>query len=240
MKKKLIYLLNKTRYHLLTEYTLDYSRLIRNYFKLNKLYNKYSLYTMVAKRDFLDNMELVKKHSCIPGSVVECGVWRGGVSASLAEVLGNSRKYYLFDSFEGLPQAKEIDGESAINWQKEKDVANYYDNCSAGVEWAQKAMDLSGAQQVEIVKGWFKDTLPHFNKKETIAILRLDGDWYDSTMDCLTNLYPQVAIGGVILIDDYVAWDGCSRAVHDYLSKNNLTCRIKQFNNGNLHYIIKT
>lgn len=240
MKKKLIHLLNKTWYHLLTEYTLNYFKLITDYFKLSRLYNKYYLYTMLGKRDFIDNISLVKKYSKTPGAIVECGVWRGGMSACLADVLGKNRKYYLFDSFEGLPIAQEIDGESAIRWQKQTDAPNYYNNCSAEIEWATKAMKLSGADNYEIIKGWFNDTLPHFNRSESIAILRLDGDWYDSTMDCLTHLYPLVTQGGIILIDDYAAWDGCSRAVHDYLSKNNLSSRIKQYNNGNLHYIIKT
>ncbi len=240
MKKKIVYLLNKTRYHLLTEYTLVYFRLINNYFHTTKLYHKYKLYTMLPKHDFLDNIGLVKKYAALQGAVVECGVWRGGVSACLAEVLGNDRKYYLFDSFEGLPAAKEIDGDNAIEWQQRTDAPDYYNNCTAEIDWAKTAMKLSGASKYDIIKGWFCDTLPNFNKKESIAILRLDGDWYESTMDCMVNLYPQVVVGGLILIDDYYAWDGCSRAIHDYLSKNNLTCRIKQYNNGNLHYIIKT
>lgn len=240
MKKKIIYVLNKIRYHLLTEYTLDYIGFIKNYFDTNKLYRKYNSFTMLSKRDFFDNLELVKKNKYLEGSLVECGVWRGGISAAMAEALGNNRTYYLFDSFEGLPPAKEIDGETAINWQKKTDAPNYYNNCAAEIEWATKAMKLSAATNYKIIKGWFCDTLPDFDKNESIAILRLDGDWYDSTMECLTNLYPLVVQGGIILIDDYLAWDGCSRAVHDYLSRNNLSCRIKQYNNGNLHYIIKT
>lgn len=90
---------------------------------------------------------------------------------------------------------------------------------------AEKAMSLSKATDVNIVKGWFKDSLPSFLKEEKIALLRLDGDWYESIMDCMELLYPNVVTGGLIIIDDYYTWDGCSRAIHDYLSKNQLADR---------------
>jgi O-methyltransferase len=68
------------------------------------------------------------------------------------------------------------------------------------------------------VKGWFSDTLQKSNYEGEIAILRMDADWYDSTLDILNNLFPLVDIGGRILIDDYYSCPGCSKAVHDYLS----------------------
>ena len=80
--------------------------------------------------------------------------------------------------------------------------------------------------------GWFDTTTANTEINEPIAILRLDGDWYDSTWVCLENLYPKVVENGLIIIDDYYAWDGCSRAVHDYLSKNNLPLRISQTKHG--------
>lgn len=64
-----------------------------------------------------------------------------------------------------------------------------------------------------------------------ISILRLDGDWYNSTMQCLSSLFPMVKEGGIIIVDDYFVWDGCSRAVHDYLSKNSSVEKIQTFNN---------
>ena len=100
-------------------------------------------------------------------------------------------------------------------------------------------MRLAKAANVEIVKGWFKDTLPTANIDDPIAILRLDCDWYDSTMDCMSHLYPKVADGGLILMDDYFMWDGFSRAIHDYLSANKLPVRINQWKNSDLYYIVK-
>ncbi len=194
----------------------------------NAVYKKYSNYTMVPQKDYTDCLNLVAKYKNIGGCIIECGVWRGGMIAGIAEVFGTDRQYHLFDSFEGLPDAKEIDGSGALAWQADKDSPNYHDNCTAGIEWSQKAMQLAKTSKVDFIKGWFDDTIPTFQLKEPIALLRLDGDWYDSTMVCLENLFPHVATGGLIILDDYYAWDGCSRALHDYLSKYKRSERIKQ------------
>ncbi len=80
------------------------------------------------------------------------------------------------------------------------------------------------ADTYELVKGWFDDTIPPFAETSPrIAVLRLDGDWYESTMCCLTNLFPHVVENGLVLIDDYGYWEGCTRAVHDYLSAEKRT-----------------
>ncbi|MBW4612834.1 MAG: TylF/MycF family methyltransferase [Desmonostoc vinosum HA7617-LM4] len=207
--------------------------------KLAQLYDKYSYYTMISKSTFINNLELSQSFNHIPGNVVECGVWRGGMIAAIAELLGSHRSYYLFDSFEGLPEAKEIDGKAAQEWQQNTKGSNYHDNCKAEIAFAEKAMQLSGSNKHQMIPGWFSETLPEYSPKLTdIAILRLDGDWYDSTMDCLRFLYPQVKQGGLIIIDDYYAWDGCSKAVHDYLSTHSLSDRI--FQKENICYIVKS
>jgi Macrocin-O-methyltransferase (TylF) len=71
----------------------------------------------------------------------------------------------------------------------------------------------------------------------SIAVLRLDGDWYDSTMLCLEHLFPLVVPGGLMLIDDYYTWDGCARAVHDYLSREQAAGRIEK-TSGGVTYIV--
>jgi len=221
---------------------LSISDVVQNYSKKSRykrIFEKYRNFTMVPFENFAANLELCEKFKDTEGCVVECGVWRGGMSAAMTEVLGNSRTYYLFDSFEGLPDAKEIDGEEALQWQKDKNAPNYFNNCTAEIEFAQKAMSLSKADKVEIIKGWFNETLPFAKIIEPIAVLRLDGDWYDSTMDCMENLYPKVVEGGLVLMDDYYFWDGFSKAIHDYLSKNKLPVRINQWKNSNLYYLLK-
>ena len=193
---------------------------------------------MIQKNDFTDCLKLVSNFKNINGSVVECGVWRGGMMGGIAEILGIIRNYYLFDSFEGLPQAKEIDGQAAIAWQKDITSPAYYNNCKAEMEWAEKAMQKTKAPNYKLVRGWFDKTIPGYLFNEPIAVLHLDADWYDSTMTCLESLFPKVAKGGIIILDDYYIWDGCSRAVHDYLSKNKLTERIdKAYSCG--CYIVK-
>jgi O-methyltransferase len=201
-------------------------------------YRSFRAFTMIPRRMFIDNLRVVSMASHVSGCVVECGVWRGGMSAGIACVLGPHRTYYLFDSFEGLPPAQPIDGASAIAWQHATDKPGYFDNCSAGEEHARRAMTAAQAQAVHIVKGWFSDTVPAFTSDEPIAILRLDGDWYESTMICLTNLFDKVALGGVIILDDYYSWDGCSKATHDFLSQRSAVERIRAL--GSVCYLIKS
>jgi O-methyltransferase len=187
-------------------------------------------YTMIPRETYFDNLQLAEQVAHIPGCVVECGVWRGGMIAGLVSVLGPSRRYYLFDSFAGLPPATEIDGPAALAWQKNPDGQHYHDNCSAAPHHAEQAMRLAGAQSYTLVPGWFNTTVPTFVPPEPIALLRLDGDWYDSTLTCLEGLFHHLAPGGLLLIDDYYTWDGCSRAVHDFLSRTHATERIASFN----------
>jgi O-methyltransferase len=200
------------------------------YARFKNIYKKYKEFTMIPEQAYVDNLLLSERISDLEGSVIECGVWRGGMTAGIADLLGESRHYYLFDSFEGLPEAKKIDGQSAIAWQSNVNGENYNDNCCAPEEYAQNAMKFSLAENYTLKKGWFEETLPTFNSSEKIALLRLDADWYSSTQLCLTFLFDLVVENGLIIIDDYYAWDGCSKAVHDYLSKNSRPERIESFN----------
>lgn len=195
----------------------------------SQIFQKFENYTMVKRQDYVSNLELIDRFSHIDGAIVECGTWRGGMIAGIAQLLGNDRCYYLFDSFEGLPQAQEIDGEKAISWQADKESPFYYDNCCAPKKDAVAAMRLAGIDNPVIHKGWFGETLPGVEIEGGISILRMDADWYASTTDILNNLFSQVNTGGLIIIDDYYTWDGCSKAVHDYLSKNSCQERIRQF-----------
>lgn len=206
--------------------------------KFLNMNNEFESFTMIPKNIYCGNLKIV--NSLIPnidGDIVECGVWRGGMIAGIARLLGNSRKYHLFDSFEGLPLAREIDGEAAIQWQNNITGYNYYDNCKAEIDFAQKAMSKTNTENY-LYKGWFSETLLEFKPERPIALLRLDSDWYESTMDCLRNLYQHVNYGGIILLDDYYTWDGCSRAVHDFLSSIKSVSRVYRSIDG-VAYIIK-
>ncbi len=200
-----------------------------------QLFERFAHYTRLQKSEYCLNLDLASAYRTVDGSVVECGVWRGGMSAGLAALLGNQRDYYLFDSFEGLPEASKIDGKKAIDWQ----ATNEVDNCRTEEIFAHEAMKLAGAERYHIVKGWFNQTLPPFHPAQRIAILRLDADWYSSTAECLNYLYEKVVPGGLIIVDDYYAWDGCARAIHDYLSVNRLRDRIRQ-HKDTVCYLVKT
>lgn len=199
--------------------------------KYYPVYCRFKKFSMVTQWNYEKNLFLADRFRHVTGAVVECGVWRGGMSAGMAAVLGDSREYYLFDSFQGLPSAKDIDGEHMKKWQADKDAPGYFDNCSAEEAFAREAMRLSGAKNTHIIKGWFKDTLAQFPKDKPIAILRLDGDLFESTLECLENLYERVTKGGLIIIDDYTIWDGCARAVHHFLDRHNLPLKIRMYDN---------
>lgn len=212
--------------------------------KFRPLYSKYKDYSMIPEVLFMDNLKLAERVLDIPGAIVECGTWRGGMIAGIADLLNrtdSSRIYYLFDSFEGLPPPTEKDGTEAFDWVEDKESSNYHDNCSAEIDFAIRAMRMTNVanSNYKIIKGWFSETLPTYESGQPIALLRLDGDWYDSIMECLVNLYPYVAKDGLIILDDYYRWDGCAKALHDYLSVNKLTDRIRQTKEGSC-YIIKS
>jgi O-methyltransferase len=205
------------------------------------IFNRFSEFTMIPKQFYLGNLELAYKVKGINGAIVECGVWRGGMIAGAASILGKERDYYLFDSFEGLPKASEIDGVDANNWQLDTKSEGYFNNCKAEIEFANKAMSMVNLNEnnIHIIKGWFNESLANGNYNFPIAMLRLDGDWYESTITCLQYLFSNVVPGGLIIIDDYYTWEGCAKAVHDYLSKNGRPERIYQYNNS-IAYLIKS
>lgn len=155
--------------------------------------------------------------------------------AGIAEIMGTNRNYHLFDSFEGLPDVTAIDGDKAAVWMETNDIAA----CKTDERYAREAMSQAGVDNANIVKGWFNETLKTVEFPRGIALLRLDADWYSSTAECLNTLYDKVNIGGMIIFDDYFAWDGCSKALHDFLSVNKLSDRIR-VKNGEVCYMIKS
>jgi O-methyltransferase len=197
--------------------------------KFRSIYRKFQKHTMIGPLTFIENIEIIHQSRLIEGAIVECGTWRGGMIGGIASYLGSSREYWLFDSFEGLPKAsEEIDGEVAIKWQADKVSMTFHNNCTASESAAREAMNLAGISEPKIIKGWFSETLPTCDFPSGIALLRMDGDWYESTMDILEHLFPKVSYGGLIIVDDYHTWDGCARALHDYLSKYSRTERIRE------------
>lgn len=182
------------------------------------IFRKFQQFTMIPEATYIENLRLSTRIMLGParGCIVECGTWRGGMIAGIADIFGGSRSYYLFDSYQGLPPAKEMDGDRAKQWQADTKSPLYYDNCSASEEQARTAMSMSRATKYLITKGWFNETLPHAQFPEPIALLRMDADWYDSTKCILDCLIPAMAPGGLVIVDDYYTWEGCTVAINEF------------------------
>ncbi|MGI9601262.1 MAG: TylF/MycF/NovP-related O-methyltransferase [Acidimicrobiales bacterium] len=152
----------------------------------------------------------------VGGDFVETGVWRGGVCILLRGILAavgdTDRTVWVADSFRGIPapDADRYPADEGIDFSGIGALAVSADEVRANFERYGLLDD-----QVRFLEGWFEDTLPSAPIEE-VALLRLDGDLYQSTMDALTALYPKVSTGGYVIVDDYLAWDGCRAAVDDY------------------------
>jgi O-methyltransferase len=205
---------------------------VYDFFRFGPIFKKYQPYTMIySRRYFIENLMLVSNTLNVvkDGAVIECGTWKGGMAAAMVEVGGHHREYHFFDSFEGLPPAEDLDGKRAKAYQAATDHPEYYDNCKADMGYINTALELTGCpqSQLHIHPGFFENSLPSF-EVPPIAVLRLDADWYASTMICLQKFWYHVLPGGLVLIDDYHTWDGCTRAVHDFLSDIKSHERIRQ------------
>lgn len=202
------------------------------------IHREFQDFTMLHRRDYLANLALCGQFDIGPsGLIVECGTWKGGMIAGIAKLLGNKYEYKLFDSFEGLPAATSKDGDDAIRWQSDTESETYFNNCAAQIDFAKEAMSRAGIETAEYYKGWFEDTLPDLSLSMPISILRLDADWFESTLTILSSLYDKVRDGGLIIIDDYYTWDGCTKAVHQFFNDRELAERVRQYDR--VAYIIK-
>ena len=158
----------------------------------------------------------------VTGDFVEAGVWRGGASLLLRGVLAayeeSERRVVLADSFRGLPPP-----DSERYPEDAGDVNHLAEELAVPLEEVRANFERYGLldEQVQFVEGWFKDSLPGLADREW-ALIRLDGDLYESTMDGLINLYPRLQPGGFLIVDDY-GFDNCRAAVEDYRSEHEIT-----------------
>jgi O-methyltransferase len=208
------------------------------------IYSKYRRSTLLGQWPYMENLALVgrvlKQPALADGVIVECGTWRGGMAAGLMEVGGTQRRYLFCDSFEGLPPARDIDGEAAKRWQTDTASPRYLNNCAVSLSEFEQTIRRAGVsfEQVTIKKGFFADTFPTF-QTPPVSVLRLDADWYDSTMQCLEKFWDSVVAGGLIIVDDYYTFDGCCRAVHEFLARRQARERIQEGPVGRVAYLIK-
>jgi len=165
----------------------------------------------------------------VPGDIVECGVWRGGSMMAIARTLVQrgdwTRHLHLFDTFEGMtaPTDKDVSffgdtAEHLLNTENRSDASSVW--CIASLEEVRDNMESTGfpAAQIHCIKGRVEDTIPE-HAPPTIALLRLDTDWYESTRHELEHLYPRLVTGGVLILDDYGHWQGARKAVDEYFAQ---------------------
>jgi O-methyltransferase len=196
-----------------------------------KLYDKVKQYTMVdIQRCYAlyNAVNYIIKNN-IPGDFAECGVWRGGSSMLIAYALlqrgVTDRKIILYDTFEGMTKPGENDGSfEKSEWERNKIDEQTNKWCLASKEETQKNMYGTGypTENIELVKGRVEDTIPMHSRSQ-IALLRLDTDWYASTKHELVHLFPLLEKKGVLIIDDYGAWQGAKKAVDDYFAGSDYT-----------------
>jgi O-methyltransferase len=183
-----------------------------------RLYERCAPFTMTSRERmfalyqatrYVDQREL-------PGAIVECGVWRGG--SMMLSALVTKRPIFLFDTFSGMPEPTERD-------YRLRDRLRARDRWKEG-EWAAAGLDevrrnlaTTDHPALHFVPGRVEDTVPD-QAPDEIALLRLDTDWYESSLHELEHLYPRLVDGGILILDDYGHWSGARQAVDEYFAKD--------------------
>jgi hypothetical protein len=212
---------------------------------VNDIIEKVTPYTMTSPERLAAlcrSVEYVARYS-IPGDLVECGVWRGGSAMAAALSFLQSgvrdRRLFLFDTYEGMSEPTEHD--LSPDNVPAKDLLTQSDRssqmwayCPLPEVKANLATIAYPSERIVFVPGKVEDTIPG-HAPERIALLRLDTDWYTSTKHELDHLYDRLAVGGVLIIDDYGHWQGARQAVDEFVEARKLrillhrvdyTCRI--------------
>jgi O-methyltransferase len=164
----------------------------------------------------------------VPGDLIEAGVWRGGATILMRALLDAydqaGRLVWVADSFAGLPPP------DPAGYPADTDDRHHtYDFLAVPLEEVQRNFERYGLldDRVRFVEGWFRDTLPGLTGN-TWSVVRIDGDMYESTMVALENLYPGLAPGGFVIVDDYGAVPGSRQAVKDFRAEQVIRAELEQ------------
>lgn len=200
-------------------------------------------FTMTSKERVFALVQAVRYliEAGVPGAFVECGVWRGGSMMAVAQVLLRlgcaDRELHLFDTFEGMPQPTHLDVDYAgvaamtefVRTRRGTDASDW---CSAAVDDVRRNLLSTGygEKQMKFIQGRVENTVPAC-APDSIALLRLDTDWYESTLHEMVHLFPRLSPGGVLIIDDYGYWQGARRAVDEYFAKQRIAILLDRVDN---------
>jgi O-methyltransferase len=195
-------------------------------------------FTMVGRQRLRNFRVLIERtiSDGVQGDIIETGVWRGGASILARAVLMaygiKDRNVIVADSFAGLPppavQQYPADRESKLH---------EFSELAISLEQVQanfRKFDLLD-EQVIFLKGWFRDTMPVV-PSECLAVLRMDGDMYESTIDPLLHLYDRLASGGWVIVDDYGFVPACKQAVHDFLNARAISPVIHPIDGAGIYF----
>lgn len=181
----------------------------------------------------------------IQGDIIECGVGGGGQIALIKSALANretTRNIVAFDSYEGIPYGIESKDKVQAGIGKMEGMDGRLESTGITVHPLTQVINnitecVGNVNDIQFVKGWFQETLPTY-KANQIALLRLDGDLYESTMVCLKHLFKSVASQGVVIIDDY-GLEGCKLACDEYFKKIGYKPKYQDINNSTAKYFYK-
>jgi len=175
--------------------------------------------------------------AAIPGGIVECGVWKGGSMAAAARALLQmndvGRDLYLFDTFRGMTQPGTMDVDYSGKQASKVWAASNGAWCDAPLEQVKNVLNATGypKERIHFIEGRVEDTIPA-SAPQSIALLRLDTDWYESTHHELVHLFPRLTRAGVLIIDDYGHWQGSRKACDEYFEQNRVPILLNRIDVG--------
>lgn len=188
------------------------------------------VYSSVEVLNFTAEMTRLVIENKVQGSLIECGVAAGSQLAMMQQTqieLGEQREVIGFDSFEGIPYATEHDATQPAIGEIDRTKLGLLQTTGVSAHSLGSVIQNFNTwgvslENVTFVKGWFENTVKDKAKEiDSIALLRLDGDLYRSTLECMQHLYPKLSKGGVLIIDDYEL-AGCAKAIHKFINKKQI------------------
>ena len=200
----------------------------------------------------------------VPGDLIETGVWRGGATIfmrAILAVLGDTtRRVWVADSFEGLPRPNadkypadaqfdarlQLMARLRVSHEHRLRGARLFEAIRERLHDPVLSVTLGEVRanfarygllddQVQFLPGWFAETLPSA-PIDRLAVIRLDGDLYESTIDALNALYPKLAPGGYVIVDDYGSLKACQQAVEDYRAVHRISDEIRTIDQTGVYW----